>query len=178
MQLFTKTLLVAVVLALLPAAGLPARAAGAASGAEGLDLVGEARLKIMFWSIYESRLYCPDGVYRPGTRPLRLEIEYLRRIESEALVDRTAEEWDAIGVEDPARDAWLERLGELWPDVQKNDVLALRIDEDGTAHFFHNDSYLGAIDDPAFGRYFADIWLSPKSTRPEIRLALTGAQDD
>jgi hypothetical protein len=145
---------------------------------EELALVGEARLKVMFWSIYESRLYSPDGVYQPGKRPLRLEIQYLRDIKSKDLVSRTAKEWDSLGVDNPARDAWLDRLQALWPDVEKNDVLALRIDKDERSHFYMNGNYLGAIEEPAFGEHFTAIWLSPDTSRPEIRLALLGRKDD
>ncbi|KGE03060.1 chalcone isomerase family protein [Pseudohaliea rubra] len=139
-----------------------------------LALVGEAQLDVMFWSIYRSRLYCPDGVYEPGVRPLRLEIEYLRAIRSEDLVKRTAEEWEQLGIEDPAQERWLATLRELWPDVEKNDVLAVELESDGRATFLHNDSRLGTVPDPAFGQAFVDIWLSPETSRPELRLALTG----
>jgi len=142
-----------------------------------LEKVGEAKFEVLFWSIYRSRLYCPDGVYEPGVRPLRLEIEYLRNIRSEDLVKRTGEEWEQLGVTDPARRAWLARLRTLWPDVSKNDVLAVELDGDNRATFLHNGQRLGRIDDPAFGQRFVDIWLSPETSRPAMRLALTGKRE-
>ena len=148
-----------------------------AQGGAPLEKVGEARLEVLFWSIYRSRLYCPDGVYEPGVRPLRLEIEYLRNIGSEDLVKRTGEEWEQLGVTDPAQKEWLASLGTLWPDVSKNDVLAVELDGDNRATFFHNGQRLGRIDDPAFGQRFVDIWLSPETSRPAMRLALTGKRE-
>jgi hypothetical protein len=142
-----------------------------------LEKVGEAKLEVLFWSIYRSRLYCPDGSYEPGVRPLRLEIEYLRDIRSEDLVKRTGEEWEQLGVTDPQREEWLATLRALWPDVSKNDVLAVELDENSRATFFHNERRLGSIEDPDFGQRFVDIWLSPDSSRPELRLALTGKRD-
>jgi len=142
-----------------------------------LEKVGEAKLEVLFWSIYRSRLYCPDGVYEPGVRPLRLEIEYLRNIRSEDLVKRTGEEWEQLGVTDPAREEWLARLRTLWPDVSKNDVLAVELDGDSRATFFHNNRRLGSIGDPDFGQRFVDIWLSPETSRPAMRLALTGKRE-
>ena len=165
------------------AIALAGAAANAAPGWAGpadaapLALVGEARLEVLFWSIYRSRLYCPDGVYEPGVRPLRLEIEYLRDIRSEDLVRRTAREWDKLGVTDPARERWLATLAELWPDVEENDVLAVELDEDNRATFSHNGRRLGTLEDPAFGQQFVAIWLSPESSRPELRLALTGKRE-
>lgn len=165
----------ALALAAASATAAPGQAAGTAPAP--LALVGEAKLEVLFWSIYRSRLYCPEGVYEPGVRPLRLEIDYLRNIRSEDLVKRTAEEWDQLGVTDPARERWLATLRDLWPDVETNDVLAVELDGDGHATFFHNDQRLGTVEDPAFGQRFVDIWLSPDTSRPKLRLALTGGRE-
>ena len=154
-----------------------AMAQGGAQRDARLEKVGEAKLEVLFWSIYRSRLYSPDGTYKPGVRPLRLEIEYLRDIRSEDLVKRTGDEWEQLGVTDPAREEWLATLRALWPDVSKNDVLAVELDEESRATFFHNERRLGSIEDSDFGQRFVDIWLSPDSSRPEMRLALTGKRD-
>lgn len=147
---------------------------GAGAADEELRKVGEARLKVMFWSIYDSRLFTSSGNYEPGVRPLRLEIEYLLDISAKNLIKRTAEEWQSMGREQQQQSQWLQQLAELWPDVSKGDVLTLEIDEDERATFYHNGLRLGSMDDPAFGQQFIDIWLSPESTRPELRLALIG----
>jgi len=144
------------------------------SEAEPLQLVGEARLRVLLWSIYTSRLYTPTGSYTTGERPLRLEIEYLINVKSTALVDRTAREWDAMGREHPRQDDWLQRLENLWPNVDKRDVLTLEVDEDDVSTFFLNGERLGRIEDPAFGEQFLAIWLSEDSTRPSLRKELIG----
>lgn len=151
--------------------------AGLAEEAASLELVGEARLKVLLWSVYDSRLYTADGNYQEGQRPLRLEIEYLLDIESAKLVERTADEWRAMGRSHPAEEAWLERLAALWPDISTGDVIALELDADNEATFFHNGEPLGEIEHPEFGQQFVDIWLSPDTSRPELRLALLGRDD-
>jgi len=173
----SRTGIAALALALAAATATAAPGQAGSTAPAPLALVGEAKLEVLFWSIYRSRLYCPEGVYEPGVRPLRLEIEYLRNIRSEDLVKRTGEEWEQLGVTDPAREEWLATLAKLWPDVSKNDVLAVELDEDGRATFFHNAQRLGRIEDPAFGQRFVDIWLSPETSRPELRLALTGKRE-
>ena len=145
--------------------------------AASLKKVGEARLRVMLWSIYDSRLYTVDGQYREGTRPLRLEIQYLRDIRSDALVSRTEEEWEAMGRQHPRRNAWLSRLDALWPDITESDVLTLEIDANDVSTFLHNGERLGRIDDPDFGQQFIDIWLSEDCTRPALREALLGVTD-
>ena len=64
----------------------------------------------------------------------------------------------------------------MWPDVKKNDVLAIALDSQGRSTFFLNGQTLGTIEDPGFGRDFLAIWLSPETSRPELRLALIGEQ--
>lgn len=157
--------------ALVAVAIVPQHALQAASE---LEKVGEARLKVLFWSVYDSRLFAEDGVYRRGKRPLRLEIQYLRDISAEDLVKRTGEEWEEMGVTHERQDEWMDKLLQLWPDVNKNDTLTLELDEDNHATFYRNDERLGTIEDGDFGRNFIDIWLSPDTSRPDIRTALIG----
>lgn len=168
-----KSLLTAILLTL---ASLAVAATGDTQNAD-LKLVGEARLKVMFWSVYDSRLYTETGDYAAGQRPLRLEIEYLRDIRAERLIQQTRDEWNAMGRDHPQQSAWLERLGTLWPNIRAGDVLVLQLTDDDSATFYYNGERLGAIEDAAFGQQFADIWLSPECTRPELRLALLGRED-
>jgi len=70
----------------------------------------------------------------------------------------------------------LAALAALWPDVSKNDVLTLHIDAADRSTFYRNGELLGVIDDPEFGDHFTGIWLAPTTTRPALRLALTGQQ--
>jgi hypothetical protein len=139
-----------------------------------LQKCGEARLTVLFWDIYESSLFTPSGEYYPDIRPLRLEIRYLRAIKAKDLVAQTAKEWQAQGIEDSRHAQWLSVLTELWPDVSQNDVLALAIADNGRAEFSFNGQFVGAIEDPDFGRDFTGIWLSPNTTRPQLRAALIG----
>lgn len=138
------------------------------------ELVGEARLKVMLWSVYDSRLFTTDGRYSNGTRPLRLEIEYLLDIKRDALIKRTREEWEAMDRDHPRQEAWLADLRALWPDIAADDVLTLELNSANVATFKRNGELLGSIDDPEFGQQFIDIWLSPDCTRPKMRMALLG----
>lgn len=143
--------------------------------AENLQLVGEARLNVMFWSVYDSRLYTENGRYENAQRPLRLEIQYLRDFAAQALVEQTGEEWDHLQLSHERRDQWLEQLTTLWPDVGKNDVIALEIDTANRSTFYFNGEKLGVIDDADFGEHFVAIWLSPDTSRPALREALIGS---
>ncbi|MEM1401972.1 MAG: chalcone isomerase family protein [Pseudomonadota bacterium] len=139
-----------------------------------LRMVGEARLKVLLWSVYDSRLYTQDGTYEEGQRPLRLEIQYLLDIKKDALIQRTLEEWEAMGRSHPNQDDWLASLSEMWTDIREDDVLTFELDSASAATFRRNGERLGMIEDPAFGQQFIDIWLSSDCTRPELRLTLLG----
>lgn len=144
------------------------------AGETQLRLVGEARLEVMFWSIYESRLYSADGGYSEGQRPLRLELQYLRDIEAADLVEHTSNEWQHLQLRSDNKAVWLEQLARMWPDVREDDVLALEIGESGRSTFLLNGEALGSISDPEFGPSFLAIWLSPATSRPELRRNLIG----
>lgn len=139
-----------------------------------LEKCGEARLTVLFWDVYDSTLYAPEGQYTPGVLPIRLEIRYLRSIKAADLVEQTRKEWVSQNILSPSHEAWLEKLASFWPDVDKNDVIALELDTTGAATFRFNDAVVGQVTDRQFGIDFSGIWLSPQTTRPELRAALIG----
>ena len=147
-----------------------------AVGSADLEKCGEATLRVLFWNVYESALYAPDGIYTEETRPHSSSKSNTCALSSpRTLLNRPPREWRSQGLNDPRQQQWLEDLGTLWPDVQADDVIAFTIDERGVSSFFFNNQAMGNIDDPDFGRYFSAIWLSPKTTRPKLRAALIGS---
>ena len=146
--------------------------AGASTG--DFKLVGEGRLKVLFWSVYDSSLYSADGAYSSGQRPLRLDIKYLLNIDADDLVSRTRQEWQFQNLTHPRQQQWLDRLQALWPDISASDVLSLRIDERQHSSFFLNGESLGRIEDEDFSRQFLAIWLAQETSQPDLRLALIG----
>ena len=106
------------------------------------------------------------------------EIEYLIDVPAARLVERTLSEWQSMDKAHPRQGIWLAELELLWPDISAGDVLTLDIGADGHSVFYRNGTLLGSVDDPDFGPHFAGIWLSPDSSRPQLRLALTGNADD
>lgn len=139
-----------------------------------LQKVGEARLKFLFWSVYDSRLYTSSGEYRDGERPLKLEIQYLLDVKADALLERTLMEWSDMGRSHPRQEQWRSELANIWTDIQSGDVLSLELDSRNRSTFRRNGEILGHIEDPEFGQEFVDIWLSDDCTRPEIRESLLG----
>jgi len=139
-----------------------------------LQKVGEARLKVFVWPVYTSRLYSADGNYVAGQRPVRLDIEYLRDVDDEDLVSHTEKEWRHQNITHERQRRWLAQLAQLWPDVAEGDVLSVAVDKRNVSTFYRNGERLGTLEDPDFGQSFLGIWLSPDTSRPELRLALLG----
>jgi len=139
-----------------------------------LNQVGNATLKVMFWTIYDSYLYSKDGVYRGVEPELALRIDYRRNIKQDDLIDRTRKEWRKQGVYAGSSETWLQQLGAIWPDIKRGDQIVLRVNAELASEFFFNDELVGSIADPMFTQRFLSIWLSEKSSYPDLRDQLVG----
>lgn len=141
-----------------------------------LKKCGTALLKVLFWDVYESSLYTPDGTWQDNTRPFRLDIQYLRTISAEDLVKQTGKEWAEQGKASPQHNTWMDDLRELWPDVTNGDVISLAVDKAGVSTFLFNGEVIGSLSDPQFGEDFSGIWLAANTTRPKLRSQLIGLE--
>ena len=140
-------------------------------------LVGEARLKVLIWEVYDSALFTPSGHWQ-GVAPYRLSLHYLRNIPSGKLVEETEKAWRQQGRDHPRLSEWLALLGELWPDITEADNLVFGLNASGDSAFWFNGSALGSIEDPDFGPLFGGIWLDPDTPRPELRAQLIGTASE
>ena len=136
-------------------------------------LVGEARLKVLIWEVYDSGLFTPSGRWQ-GDAPYRLSLHYLRNIPAAKLVEETEKAWREQGRNHPRLNEWLGLLGDLWPDITEGDNLVFGLNELGDSAFWFNGSPLGSIEDRDFGPLFGGIWLDPDTPRPELRAQLIG----
>ena len=136
-------------------------------------LVGEARLKVLIWEVYDSALFTPSGHWQ-GDAPYRLSLHYLRNIPAAKLVEETEKAWREQGRNHPRLNEWLGLLGDLWPDITEGDNLVFGLNEWGDSAFWFNGSPLGSIEDHDFGPLFGGIWLDPDTPRPELRAQLIG----
>ena len=136
-------------------------------------LVGEARLKVFIWEVYDSALFTPSGRWQ-GDAPYQLSLHYLRDIPAAKLVEETEKAWREQGRSHPKQNEWLALLGDLWPDISQGDNLVFGLNAAGDSTFWFNGSPIGSIDDRDFGALFGGIWLDPDTPRPELRAQLIG----
>lgn len=149
---------------------------GYGNSLEDLRPVGSTTLKVLFWTIYDSTLYSPDGDYSGIEPGLALHLEYRRNIASQRLVNTTRDQWQELGIYDEQlSEPWLDELSRLWPDIRRGDSVTLVVAPGLAARFYYNGELLGVVDDGEFTRRFLAIWLDEKSAYPKQRDQLTGA---
>lgn len=139
-----------------------------------LKKVGEAKLKVLFWNVYNSSLYTTSGQYRPDSFPQALRIEYLRDIEAEDLLESTQEEWEKLGLSPETFTPWLAQLADIFPNISEDDILLLTVEGGQKSTFFYNGKIIGEVTDPGFGESFLRIWLDENSSYPKLRNKLIG----
>jgi hypothetical protein len=138
------------------------------------SLVGEGRLRVMVWDIYEARLWSKAGVYKAGA-PFILELDYLRAIKGREIADTSAEEIRRQGLKDEIKiAAWHRQLRRIIPNVDRGVTLSGFANAKGDTVFFRDGVEIGRIEDPDFTKYFFSIWLSPRTSQPRLRAQLIG----
>ena len=58
--------------------------------------------------------------------------------------------------------------------MREGDSLTLWVNTQGDSHFYFGDKKLGQIQDETFGEAFLAIWLSERTSEPELRQGLLG----
>lgn len=140
-----------------------------------LQQVGQTRLKVLLFRVYDAALYTDTGEY-PAAVSVALSLNYLRDIRASQLLDSTLEQWQKLGFDNThQQQEWLAQLAQIWPDVRQGNCL-LAYSSDGQAvHFYNAAGLLGKIENSLFYQQFFAIWLSEKSSYRRNRDELTGA---
>jgi Chalcone isomerase-like len=139
--------------------------------------VGSTRLRVFGFQIYDARLWAqPDfdaQVYSNST--FALEINYLRKFDNGAVAERSIQEMRKLGNLSEADAAqWLTQMRNIFPDIAKGDrLVGIHLPGVGAAFAF-NGKPVGQIKDPEFAKQFFGIWLSPKTSQPQMRRDLLG----
>lgn len=176
--------LIAVCAGLMPGSALfsyansPSMPPAVAQGLNQAKALGQARLVVYGFNIYDAKLWALDGfsVANYAAEPFALELKYLRNFSGAMIAERSLKEMRRIGsVSDEKAAQWLENMKKTFPDVKKGDQLIGIHQPNGTASFTLNGKPIGEIKDEEFTRLFFGIWLSPKTSEPKMRNELIGA---
>jgi hypothetical protein len=132
--------------------------------------VGTAQMRALFLDVYRISFWSDSGSWQ--TAPYALSITYDMGFSADELADRTYVEMQKVSDLPPAQlKAYSDNLRTIYPAIRKGErVTALRI-KSGTV-FYHNGKRIGKISAPSFADAFFSIWLSPKSSEPDMQQQL------
>lgn len=137
------------------------------------ELVGEGRLQVLFWDVYDARLYAEAGQYRMN-QPFALSMTYLRDVSASRIVESSLDALRSQGADETTLTGWRETLGSIFEDVSSGDTLTGVYQADGTAVLYQNARVLGRLSDARLSRGFFDIWLGEETPEPTLRRQLLG----
>ena len=138
------------------------------------ETVGQGRLRVVFWDIYDASLYAPKGKFQEG-RPFALQLSYLRAISRKEIADHSISEIRRQGFDDEIRLAdWHTQMMQIFPDVAPNTSLTGVYTSNGQTIFFDGNKEIGRIQDSEFGKRFFNIWLGQQTSVPMLRKQLLG----
>lgn len=131
--------------------------------------LGTGRLSIFFIDIYDISLFSQTKDYLKD-KPFAIVINYLRDIKSNQIVDSSIDEIKRIS--NPSKgeiENYRSVLTSLFPNIYRGDQLIgiKKTNSDGV--FFYNEKTIGKINDEELLDNFFDIWLSEKTSHPELR---------
>jgi len=133
-----------------------------------------ARLKYMIWNVYDATLFTPNGDYKSDS-PFALELKYLVDLKGDKIAERSIVEMRKQGfLNEEKLNQWEEKMKEIFPNVEKGSSITGIRDSKGNAIFYKNEKLIGKFEDTEFTKNFFDIWLSPKTSEPEMREQLLG----
>ena len=138
-------------------------------------LVGKSRLTFWGIQVYDARLWAtptfkPDNL---AAQFFALELAYLRDFESSDIAKRSLSEMRRSATfTDAQAKTWTLEMQRVIPDVKKGDRI-MGVNHPGVgAVFLVNGKPGGEIRDVEFARLFFGIWLSSKTSEPQLRQAL------
>ena len=143
---------------------------------ETMELVGKARMKVLFWNVYDAQLYAPGGRWS-GDGSYALSLTYLRDLYGEKIAERSIQEMRKQGFSDESTlERWFELLASIIPDVSDQNTIVGVADAQANTRFYLDGELIGEIREPDFTRAFFSIWLGERTSEPELRDQLLGGQ--
>jgi hypothetical protein len=141
-------------------------------------LQGSGTLRFFGLHVYDAKLWVPHSGFdatRYEAFPLALELTYARRLVGKQIAERSLQEMQGVTtVSGAQQQAWLEQMQRLFPDVRAGDRITGLYLPPASARFFLNGALRGEVKDAEFARAFFGIWLSSRSSEPQLRQALLG----
>lgn len=138
------------------------------------SIIGQAGFDKYFFHVYDITLFAPDKKY-DADQPFALSISYSMSLKGKEIAKRSIEEMQKQGYQDKTKLAeWQKFMSDIFPDVKKGINLTGIYTAKKQTIFFKDGIEIGRTSDKEFGQKFFDIWLSDKTSEPELRKKLLG----
>ncbi len=140
----------------------------------GLSTRGEGVMRFFGLKVYDVRLWT---MMKPFAHhePFALELVYDMSLNGRDIAERSVKEMRGLGYTDDAKlKRWAEEMAKVFPDIKKGDTLIGVSIPGKEARFYSRDKFIAAIADAEFAKAFFDIWLSEKTSAPQVRAKLLG----
>jgi hypothetical protein len=136
--------------------------------------VGKAVLRKLFTTVYEAAFWSDTGNWN-YEKPYALSLTYSINIDAREFLDKTLQEMERVtGLSRADLTVYVPDLRRVFPAVKKGDnITAVYAPKKGTL-FYHNGKLTGIIKGQPFSEHFFAIWLSPRTSEPQLRLKLLG----
>jgi hypothetical protein len=136
---------------------------------------GQAPYRFLTITAYTAQLWT-DASHWNMNVPFALTLTYGMHFSTDGMVSRTREELKHVdpALSDDVLSAYVAKLDKAFPPVAPDDRITALSLPGGHARFYYNGTLTATIDDPDLNRDFFSIWLSPRSSDPELEAKLVG----
>lgn len=150
----------------------------AAAALSGKQTVGSSLFRYWGFEVYQATLQAGAGFdpARFEQQRFALELQYRRAFKGRDIAQRSIDEMQTIApLNAQQRADWSAAMQRAFPDIQPGDrLLGVHVPGEG-ARFYFNGQLRATVDDPDFSARFFGIWLSPRTSAPQLRAALIAA---
>ena len=145
-----------------------------ATALPGASLRGGGAMRFLGLRIFDARLWTPTPIAGDiADQPLALELIYARSISGAQIVSSSLREMARVGSFSEAQATrWSQAMAKLFPDVSAGDRITGVQRPGQSARFFFNGILRGEVADALFTRLFFGIWLSARTSEPQLRQQL------
>jgi len=139
------------------------------------NLLGKHHLKVFGLNIYYIALFSDVQNFSYNNK-LAILINYQRDFSKNKLIDKSIEEIARINnlSDDSILKNYRQKLQEIFYDVKKGDRKLAFFDPKKGLKLYFNGTFAGEISDLTLARRFIDIWLSNKSSYPQMTADILG----
>lgn len=142
-----------------------------------LSLIGESDLRYFGFKVYHIKLLGEKEQFSYDQK-FAINITYNMNFSKENLAKRSIQEIEKLhDLTDSQKKDYYQKLLKVFTSVKKGDQkIAFFLPQKGIK-LYHNDNFVGEINDIELARLFVDIWLDERSSFPSVTKKLLNKID-